>query len=385
VKILHYHQAVRLESGGVVRCVLDLCAGLAEAGHEVTLLTTDDRDVPEEWKRGGADQPRSVVLDAPRLPGGFFAPGAGRRLREHVGAADVLHLHAMWTPANVQLAAAARRTGVPYVYSVHGMLDDWCMSQRTTKKRIFLGLFGRRMLHEAAAVHCTARAELEQARPWFPKGRGVVVPLVMDLSPFEELPGPEPARARFPLLEGDAPRLLFLSRVHYKKGIELLIRAADVLRRRDRVVDVIVAGTGEDAYLRELETLARSLGVDDRVHFPGFVSGVEKVSLYQAADVFVLPTSQENFGFVLFEALAAATPVVTTRGADTWPELEAGGGAVIVDADPEAIAGAAAAILDDPARGRAMGDAGRAWVFDNLAGTQVIGGFERLYAEAVGV
>jgi glycosyltransferase involved in cell wall biosynthesis len=121
--------------------------------------------------------------------------------------------------------------------------------------------------------------------------------------------------------------------------------------------------------------------LEGHVVFPGFVTGQEKVSLYQAADVFVLPTSQENFGFVLFEALAAGTPVVTTRGADTWPELERCGGAVIVPADADAIAEVVGALLDDPERRATMGQCGREWVFGNLDGERVIEAFEQLYAE----
>jgi glycosyltransferase involved in cell wall biosynthesis len=383
VKILHYHEEILLEQGGVVRALLDLCSVLVAAGHDVTLLTFNDADTPERWKLHDPGHPQVVSVPRPSLRGRVFRSAAMQAMSAHLRNADVLHLHGMWDPHHVQLAAAARKLGLPYVYTVHGMLDDWCMAQRGLKKRLYLALFGRRMLHAAAAVHCTAQAELDQSRKWFPQGRGVVVPLLLDLGSFKELPGPGPARARFPQLETDWPTLLFLGRLHYKKGVELLIRAADWLRQDRQDCLVLIAGSGEHDYEVSLKHLTRQLELEDRVHFLGFLSGVEKISLFQAADVFVLPTSQENFGFVLFEALAAMTPVVTTRGPDTWPELQASGGAVIVDRDADAIAEAARAILNDPGRREVMGRAGRDWVFKNLSGGAVVKKIERLYAEAI--
>lgn len=381
VKILHYHKQVRLEAGGIVRAVLDLCTGLAAAGHEATLATPDDSDVPAEWRAPSAGAPCAVRVPAPSLPGLVFTRRQLRDLEPLIEAAEVLHLHGMWGAYNAQLARVARRVGVPYVFSVHGMLDDWCMSQRRAKKRLFLALAGNRMLREAAAVHFTAEAELAQGRRWLPRENGVVIPLMLDVEPFRALPGSGPAQAALAdHLDPDLPTVLYLSRLHYKKGVEHLIDAAAELRDRGRRVRVLVAGTGDEDYVRSLHARVERGQLTDVVRFPGFVSGVEKVSLYELADLFVLPTSQENFGFVLFEALAAGTPVVTTRGADTWPELEASGGGVISEADPPRLADAMAGILDDPARAQSMGESGRAWVLAHLDAAAVVDAFEALYA-----
>ena len=109
------------------------------------------------------------------------------------------------------------------------------------------------------------------------------------------------------------------------------------------------------------------------------MSGRDKLSLYEAADVFVLPTFQENWGFVLVESLACGTPVITTRAVDIWPELQSSGGAVIVDATPDATAAAISELLGDRARLEAMGPKGRAWVLDNLNVDRVLDRYEQLY------
>ena len=201
--------------------------------------------------------------------------------------------------------------------------------------------------------------------------------------PFADLPGPGPAREKFGIVS-DEPIVLFLSRLHYKKGVERLIEAAELMQRDNVPCRFLIAGTDleQGAYERKLKDMTTSRGLDDRVSFLGFVDGLDKISLYQAADLFILPTSQENFGFVLFEALAASTPVLTTRGADTWPELEASGGSLIIDAKPLTIVRAIQELMADPRRRHMMGESGRAWVFKNLSGAAVIRQYEDLYEAA---
>lgn len=372
--VLHYLPRVRLAEGGVVRAVVDLCDALARENQPVTLVTADDADVPAIWP----DTPEYLRILKIDKPLGAFGP-IPAPLVDAIRLASVVHLHTPWDRGNLAVARAARRAGKPYVLSVHGMLDDWCMSQRSIKKRFYLALAGRRLLEQAAALHCTARAEWSQARRWAPNAAGVVAPLVFDLADYADLPGSAPAVARWPALAHDRPAVLFLSRIHYKKGADVFIDAAGLLQAQGADADFFIAGPGDDADFRALREQARRLGVEDRVHFLGMVTGVEKVSLYQAADVFVLPTSQENFGFVFFEALAAGTPVVTTRGVDTWPELTDSGGAIITNRDAREIANAVVEMLADRDRLAAMGAAGRAWTLERFAPGAVIREYVDLY------
>lgn len=417
MKIVHYLPRMRLEEGGVVRAVLDLTAQMAARGHTVTLVTIDDHDVPAEWPRldsgavgapprpGASDGvPRVLVAPKPSLPGSVFSSRQLRAIRTVASTCDALHLHTPWERVNLQLASIARRAGKRYIVSLHGMLDEWCMTQGGLKKRLYLRLAGRRFLERAAAVHCTAEAEKTQAQPWYRNDRTVVIPLIFDLAAFRTLPGPEIARRKFggeesavsgegvgPSSEASRapplpPTLLFLSRLHPKKGVEHLIDAAAILRDRGVNFRVHIAGAGDPTYEAALRERVSASGLGGRVSFLGMVTGVEKVSLYQAADVFVLPTSQENFGFVLPEALACGTPVVTTRGVDIWPDLENSGAAVVVHPlSSRGLADAVAGLLADPTRRRTMGRVGREWVFRSLDPAHVVRGYETLYATAAGV
>lgn len=381
MKITHYLSHFRLSEGGVVRAVLDFCEILTQRGHHVRVLTCDDTDVPASWKAGAQDCPRLITLEPRSRLTARFQRTDYRTIQRTLADSDVLHLHTPWDRSNLGLMRLARRTGVPYVLTVHGMLDDWSMAQKPLKKRLYLALGGRRLLERAAAVHCTAKGELEQARKWFSNGAGHVAPYIFDLSPFRELPGRDVAVRAIPDAGGDEPTILFLSRLHYKKQPEVLIDAAAMLRDEGRKFRVLIAGTGTPEYEARLKQQVERLDLGRIVRFVGLVLGDVKVSLYQMADVFVLPTSQENFGFVLVEALAAGTPAVTTRGTDIWQELESSGGALIVDGEPRSTARAIATLLDDPERAQTMGADGRAWVFESLDPDVVGETFEAIYEQ----
>ncbi len=383
MRIVHCMRYVRLEQGGVVRAVLDMCGALAASGHDVRMLCIDDTDVPEPWKAGGRGLPSVHRIPRPVLPATGYLPWQLARVFEPIKDADVVHLHSAWQISNIQIGRFCRARSIPYVISVHGMLDDWCMSQRGLKKRLFMACGQRRLLERAAFVHCTAQAERDQSRKWYPGGRGRVIPLVVDLSPFREMPGPALAQNAFPPLREDRAKILFISRLHYKKGVEHLIRSADILRNRGVEASVVIAGSGDASYERRLRALVDELGLSDRVSFLGMVAGPTKISLYQASDLVVLPTSQENFGFVVFEALASGTPLITTPGVDTWPEVEASGGGLIVAQDPAKIADAIGLLLADTGRRSLMGESGRAWALRELDPALVVQRFVEMYADAM--
>jgi glycosyltransferase involved in cell wall biosynthesis len=369
----------RLDEGGVVRAVLDLCGALAGRGHEVTLCTWDASDVPEPWLSGGSGTPKVEVLSLASSAFGRLTRAARTRARQVIARADVVHLHVPWDPVCLELARLARRAGTPYVVTLHGMLDDWCMGQKGLKKRLYLAAAGRRMLRRAAAVHCTAEAEARQSRKWCGGGTCEVVPLVFDLAPFRDLPGPDLVRREHPGVRADTPAVLYLGRLHPIKRVDLLIESMARLPDDVRGARLLIAGTGDDRYERRLRAVAGACGLSDRVEFLGFVADRMKVSLLEAADVVVLPSHHENWGFALVEALACGTPVVTTRAVNIWSDLDASGGAVIAEPSPESIGQAIAGLLGDPSRRDAMGSGGRAWVLDTLEPDRVMGRYEHLY------
>lgn len=395
MRILHYLQALRLKDGGVVRAVLDMCTYQARAGHQVTLATCDDADAPAEWRRGGVGVPRIALIGpAPRFPIGQ-GPFAARA-EPLVRGTDVVHLHVVWDPSQLAIAKLARAYTKPYVQSPHGMMADWSVSQKRFKKSVFWSLFIRDFVDHAAFIVLTAQGELDQTAKRHPRTPGAVLPLVFDIDPYREQPTPELARRHLPLPPGDVPLIMYLSRLHYKKRPDLLLAAGARMRELGAKFRLILAGPCDAEYEAQLRAYAKRLGVEDLTTFLGMVPAEYKPSLYSAVDLFVLPTSMENFGFVYFEALASGTPVITTRGTDTWRELEASGGARIVDmirsdvqegqaggGDIEELARTIEETIADRSGLKPMGAAGRAWVMRNLAPETVVERYIQMYQDAI--
>ncbi|GDX98258.1 hypothetical protein LBMAG48_06620 [Phycisphaerae bacterium] len=354
---------------------------MCRRGHRVTIVTArvPDGGVPERYLQGKEGVPRVIHVPGALLTRHWLRGSAREKIRQLLTEHEALHLHGVWDFGNVQLAEMAREMGKPYFVSVRGMLDDWSVAQKYFKKRAFLAATRRRYLDRAAEIHLTAEGELEQACKWFDRRKGTVIPNLLDLGPYRDPPGPELARRMFPVLDGGVPAVLFLSRVHYKKGPEVLIEAAGLLRKRGVDAAYVIAGACDDEYRIKLSALAQSCGVGDRVHFIGHVEASIKISVYQAARVMALPTSQENFGFVFPESLASGTPVITTKGVDIWPTLERGGGAMIVERSPAAFADAIERILKDPILRDGMSRDGRSFVFEEYNETKIVEQFESMY------
>jgi len=389
MRIVHYLKWMRLTDGGTVRAVLDWCEALAARGHSVTLLTADDMDVPAEWKNGGSHLPRVIKLELRDVFKGAVREGAPdtpfqRLTRESIAIAksviqdaNCLHLHGVWASSNLQLASLANTLKTPYIVSPHGMLDNWSTAQSAFKKKIHMVLFGKRMLRQASAVLCTAEGEADQAGAYFDSHKTKVLPLLFDIEPFQTLADPRSAMSMFGF-EPTRKRVLFLSRLSPKKGPDRLLRAVAMLK--DINADFIFAGPADsDEYETRLKSLARELGIEAAVRFVGMVRGDDKLSLFRTADVFVLPTSQENWGFVILEAMASGVPVITTKGVDVWPELQRSGGAKIVENDIESIATSIRTILDDRDARQKMGEAGRDWVLRTFDRATILDSYEKLY------
>jgi len=169
--------------------------------------------------------------------------------------------------------------------------------------------------------------------------------------------------------------------IHEKKSIETLIDAAAILEERGTPIRVFIAGTGEQSYIDSLQNRAKSAGIGDRITFLGMVVGDLKLSLYAMADVFALPTQQENFGLVYPEAMLCETPVIGTKGTDIWRELEEGS-ATITDRTPEAFADAIEEIVSDKELANSKGKAGRKQMLKWLDTDSVARQYEKMYEEA---
>ena len=224
---------------------------------------------------------------------------------------DIVHVNCCWTPLCSRVTFWAKSRGYKVVYTPHGMLEPWILSRHYwTRKLPAIWLYQRRAIRWADRLHATAESEKKNLLRLGWNRRVQVIGNCVDVDGIRMKPDWRRKK-----------RMLFLSRVHVKKGINFLIEAVAALKDELDGYVVKIAGPGEESYINELKELAKRLRVDDRVEFVGSVFGDRKFDLYREADVFVLPTHSENFGIVVTEALACGTPVITTKGTP-WEELE---------------------------------------------------------------
>lgn len=291
----------------------------------------------------------------------------------------LVHSHGVWQPANHWAAWAARRWDVPLIIHPRGMLEPWALDQKGLKKRFALALFQRADLDLARVLVATSEMEYANLRRLGLRQPVAVLPNGVELpagpgggdSILE--PGPR-GGSQSASLGSDRERvLLFLSRVHPKKGLLVLVRAWQALAPAGWRLRI--AGPDEDGHAVEVARLVEQFGLGGEIDLVGPVEGEFKVALYREADLFVLPTFSENFGVVVAEALAAGVPVITTRGAP-WADLETYGCGWWIETGVSPLVDAlrAATGLSDEARA-AMGERGRVYVrrydWDAIAGETV--------------
>lgn len=357
MRVLHYLRSLDPAIGGVVHVVLDTCALLARAGHSVTLATTDPH---------GHASPPGPPDHTPGTPRVVAVPpvranmrGLGRAQRAMIAGllsdADIVHVHGMWERSPWQVARLGLRAGARLVVNPHGMLDRTPMGDGWLKKRAFLRLYSGPTLARASAVVCASEEELAQSRPWLRPGVGRVIPFPIDLRPAH---GSTPEHTPEHTPHAQRP-VVFLGRVHPIKRIETLIDAMGLPGSGWRLC---VAGPEEDpAYAARLRARAAAAGVAGRIEWAGMVTGATKDALLRSALCLVQPSLHENFGAVIFEAMARGAPVIVGPGVLLWGQIRAAGAGIAAQDGPRHWAEAIESLRQSPDRRSELSRRGLDW------------------------
>jgi len=368
MRILHVINTLDPNAGGPPAVALRLAAAQATLGHNAAIAAYHTPESQGRIEKSLASIPgmhRVEVhnLSAPRnAPERIFGRHAAAWLRDAVPRFDVLHLHSVWDTILRVAAAAAFERAVPYAVTPHGVLDPWCLGNtpaKRIKKHAALLVAYRTMLNRAAFLHTLNRDERDLLRPLRLSPPTEVIPNGVFLDEFANLPQRGSFASSHPELAGE-PYILFLSRVHYKKGLDFLIEAFALLRRDRPELRLVVAGPDDGALRPALDQAAR-LGLADRVHAVGPLYARDKLAAFVDAQLFCLPSRQEGFSMAITEALACGLPAVISDQCH-FPEVAEAGAGRVTPLDPAAIAVAMRDVLSDPARRDAMGRAGRALV-----------------------
>ncbi len=266
------------------------------------------------------------------------------------GLPALLHVSGLWDAASLAGSLVVGKRRVPHVVSPRGMLEPWALRAKSLKKKVALLLWQRRLLAGAALIHATSRQECESIRAAGFRNPVCVIPNGIEV-PAAPVPASTPRRA------GDPRRCVFLSRIHPKKGLPLLVKAWSQVRPVGWTLEI--AGNTEDAgHEAEVRRLVASLG-SDSIRFVGEQRGPRKWEFLRQADLFVLPSYSENFGIVVAEALACGVPVITTTGTPWSVLAEHGMGWWVAPSESALAAALAVAVSESPDALAARGRRGR--------------------------
>jgi glycosyltransferase involved in cell wall biosynthesis len=254
-----------------------------------------------------------------------FSSEMQRWLSKHVADYNLVHIHAIFSHALPAAAGACRRNGIPYIVRPAGSLEPWCIRQKPIRKWVAWHAFVRRALSQAAAIHYTTEQERAGTESAFGLQRGIVVPngVTEALSQTVRPPSVKP------------PTLLALSRIHPKKGLDLLLRVFIELKSEGQLDGwrLMIAGDGERRYVEHLQILVRGTAAEPFVQWTGWLGGDSKLSAMQKASLFVLSSHQENFGIGVLEAMACSTPVLVSSHVGLAADIQHAGAGWVVNLD----------------------------------------------------
>jgi glycosyltransferase involved in cell wall biosynthesis len=319
---LHFTQSLEaLEGGGLGSSTVALHGQMRAAGLSSVLCST----------HGGTPQALADgALEFRRLKPDFiyYSPAMQRQAPQLVREADVLHGHGFYVGTNFIFGREAGRQKKPLVYHVHGIFEPYILRRSRWKKRLVHWLFEDANFRRARLWRALTSKEADQIRSCGFNGPIAVIPNGLNPGEF-----PKPVDLNAPIatplvksLAKTALRLLFLGRVHPKKGLDLLLPAWAKLSTLTKDWQLVIAGPDEQGYLAHVRELARSLGLQDQIVFTGPVTGRSKILLLHSSDLFVLPSYSEGFPMSILEAMACELPVIATRACN-FPgiaEAEAG-------------------------------------------------------------
>jgi glycosyltransferase involved in cell wall biosynthesis len=342
--------------GGAGAACLGMAKAMARRGHEVRIITTD-----RGYDSASAPQEPSLAIEA--LPGNwpdFFGTSWAmrHRLGETVREADVVHIHALYLFHDWAAARWCWRYRKPYIVAPHGALDPFIYRRHRWRKFVVETAFQNEVSRRAAGLHYTTAEEWRLARAHARNSRGSIVSLGVDLDGLERLPSRSALRSRYPAI-GDRKAILFLGRLSYKKGVDIVIKAFSEIAHRRNDIFLILAGPDEGIRERAATLIARC-GVAERCLFTGMVTGEDKRVVLGGSDIFVLASKSENFGISVVEAAASGIPVVISDRVNIWREFHDAKAGLAAPPTVADFARQLKLLLDNPAAAADIGRRGAA-------------------------
>ena len=332
MRILHSIRTVNPAGGGPIEGIKQIWKVLKAAGRETEIVSLDAPDDP--WVK---ECPMPIHALGPVRTKYGYSSKLTPWVAEHRTEYDAVIVNGLWQYSGLGVWRALHGTDTPYFVFTHGMLDPWfkrAYPLKHLKKWLYWPWGDYRVLRDAAAVLFTSQEEMRAASEsfWLYRCNGIVVSYGVATPPENGEAAKQVVLDRFPELRGKRV-FLFLSRIHEKKGCDLLLRAFAKVAASDESIRLVFAGPDQTGWVSDLKALGEKLGISDRLLWTGMISGDLKWGMIRLAEVFILPSHQENFGIAVAEALACGTPVLISNKVNIWREIEEDGGGIVENDD----------------------------------------------------
>lgn len=354
--VLHAHNEILASRGGIVAALAGLLPALRAQNVECDLVALEPQSDASESPLFGPQ----LHLARARDPFFGFSPELRPLMERLARESNVIHSHGLWFFMDYVSYRVARETGKPHIISVHGMAQPWIQSRSRWKKAPVDWWFQNRALERATAIQALGPTEVEDIRRLGFRAPIALVPNGVEL---DDAPAPprEVLDTQFPALK-DKRVLLFLARLHPKKGLAHFLPAWKEVQATRNDWHLLIAGPDDGGHRAELEAQVESLGLQNQVTFAGLLTGEPKRAAFSGASAFVLPSHSEGFSMSLLEALGARLPILITPGCN-FPEAVRAKSAIEMPATEQgSFEGLMQLLALSDEERRAMGERGRALV-----------------------
>lgn len=320
MKVLHLIPSyLPLEKyGGPIYSTHLLCKYLFKKGVNITVFTT----APNFEKERIIDNIKVKYFNYYGYEHYNFSPSLFKSLSKEIKNFEIVHITAIWNFPVFAGAYLSRKFKLPYIISPIGSLDpDVVKSKSYIIKKIYYYLISKKYIEKASLIHYTTKYEKEKTERYFKiKNKGIIIPRGIEIPKFENEHNKYVIFDTHPFLK-NKKYILFLSRINWKKGLDILIPAFYEISKEFKDIYLVITGPDNEGYGRNVKRWVKNYGLERKVIFTGPLYGDEKISILKNAEVFVLPSYSENFGMAAVEAMACGTPVVISERVGIYREV----------------------------------------------------------------
>lgn len=379
MRLLYITASMSHKWGGPTKVVAELTEKLVEKGIEITIFSPFRRgEKLEVVKLKGV----KLCLFRQSFTDKLWTSCSSeleRAIQKEVNNFDIIHIHEIWHYPHYITYKAAKTAGKPYVITIHGALDPWCLGYKSFKKNIYALLIQKSILKEANVLHATTDEEVKQIKNFVSNNNIVMIPNGINSEDFMNLPSRKELKKLYPKLIGKKI-LLFLGRLHPVKGLDLLAKAFGIITRERDDVYLLIAGPDSDGYKAKVKQIFEKERILDKIIFTGMLEGQNKLVALSGADIFVLPSYSEGFSMAILEAMICKLPVVITRQCN-FPEVAEYEAGIVSEPDLKQLTEALNTLLNNSKLCKKMGENGRILVLENFTWDKIADKMIKVYED----